>query len=141
MPRRTCHPPPPSLNQSANGAGGLTRTILRPISERVALDRLAELAHTAAESRSAKFDALVKHLKHMGFRARATDRVVVFAERVATLNWLTTAVAKDLKLAPEQVTVLHGGLSDKDQQDIVDSFKLESSPTECSSQATWHLKA
>jgi SNF2 family DNA or RNA helicase len=97
--------------------------------ERVALDRLAELAHTAAESRSAKFDALVKHLKHIGISRTGDRRVVVFAERVATLNWLTTAVAKDLKLAPEQVTVLHGGLSDKDQQDIVDSFKLESSPT------------
>jgi ERCC4-related helicase len=96
--------------------------------ERIALDRLAELAHKAAESRSAKFEALIKHLKAIGISRNGDCRVVVFAERVATLNWLAVAVVKDLKLAADQVTVLHGGLSDKDQQAIVESFKLESSP-------------
>ena len=96
--------------------------------ERAALDRLAELAHKAIDSRSAKYDALVKHLKSIGVSRDGECRVVVFAERVATLNSLAAAVIKDVKLAADQVTVLHGGLSDKDQQAIVESFKLESSP-------------
>ena len=64
----------------------------------------------------------------IGVAAGSQRRAVVFAERVATLNWLTERLRKDLKLAKDQVAVLHGGLSDTEQQEIVESFKLESSP-------------
>lgn len=102
--------------------------------ERAALDRLDDLASRATVAGSAKYDALRKHLAEIGVSRTGTRRVVVFAERVATLNWLADALSKDLKLTPTrgkelgQVTVLHGGLSDVEQQDIVESFKLESSP-------------
>ncbi|ETT25599.1 superfamily II DNA/RNA helicases, SNF2 family proteinprotein [Rhodococcus aetherivorans] len=102
--------------------------------ERDALDRLAGLAVRARHAGSAKYDALREHLAEIGVSRTGTRRVVIFAERVATLNWLADALAKDLKLTPTrgrelgQVTVLHGGLSDTEQQDIVESFKLESSP-------------
>jgi len=55
-------------------------------------------------------------------------RAVVFAERVATLRWLSEHLPKALKLKPENIAMLHGGLSDVEQQEIVDSFKLETSP-------------
>ena len=45
--------------------------------------------------------------------------MVVFAERVATLHWLRDRLRKDLKLSADQVRVLHGGLSDVEQQEIV----------------------
>lgn len=102
--------------------------------ERAALNRLDDLASRATVAGSAKYDALRKHLAEIGVSRTGTRRVVVFAERVATLNWLADALSKDLKLTPTrgkelgQVTVLHGGLSDVEQQDIVESFKLESSP-------------
>ena len=97
--------------------------------ERVALDRLADLTQQALEQRSAKYAALLDRLAVIGVSRTGPRRVVIFAERVATLNWLAAALRTDLKLSADQVTVLHGGLSDKDQQEIVDSFKLESSPT------------
>lgn len=97
-------------------------------SERDALQRLAELTDKALTAGSAKYDALLKYLREIGV-ARTSDRcVVVFAERVATLNWLAKAIVRDMRLADDQVAILHGGLSDTDQQDIVESFKLESSP-------------
>nr|CRL70028.1 helicase [Mycolicibacterium komanii] len=96
--------------------------------ERAALQQLADLTDKALTAGSAKYDALLKHLGKIGVSRTGDRRVVVFAERVATLNWLAKAVVRDLKLTQDQVAVLHGGLSDQDQQDIVESFKLESSP-------------
>ena len=51
-----------------------------------------------------------------------TDRLVVFTERIETLKWLRDRLAKDLRLAAGQVEILHGGLSDVDQQRVVEDF-------------------
>ena len=96
--------------------------------ERAALVRLHELARRSLTEASAKYDALLAHLRGIGVRNGAEMRAVVFAERVATLGWLQEKLVKDLGLAKEAVAVLHGGLSDVDQQAIVESFKLASSP-------------
>ncbi|GAB3085672.1 helicase-related protein [Isoptericola nanjingensis] len=96
--------------------------------EREALGRLHDLARRSLTERSAKYDALLAHLKQIGVGKGSEMRAVVFAERVATLGWLQTRLMKDLGLKDENVAVLHGGLSDVDQQAIVESFKLASSP-------------
>ena len=97
--------------------------------ERAALARLHELAVRSLDERSAKYDALRDHLKAIGVANKGSDmRAVVFAERVATLEWLQEKLAKDLGLSDESVVILHGGLTDVDQQRIVESFKLASSP-------------
>lgn len=51
-----------------------------------------------------------------------TDRLVIFTERIATLNWLKNRLSEDLKLKPRQVEILHGGMSDVEQQRIVEDF-------------------
>ena len=51
-----------------------------------------------------------------------TDRLVVFTERRETLTWLRERLAADLRLGVDQAAVLHGGLSDVDQQRVVDDF-------------------
>lgn len=96
--------------------------------ERSALTRLHDLARRSLTERSAKYDALLAHLRDIGVRKGADTRAVVFAERVATLGWLQDKLVRDLGLTQEAVAVLHGGLSDVDQQAIVESFKLASSP-------------
>ncbi|WP_251149773.1 SNF2-related protein [Cellulosimicrobium sp. Marseille-Q4280] len=96
--------------------------------ERAALTRLHELAVRSTSEPSAKYEALLAHLRGIGVRKGAEMRAVVFAERVATLGWLQAKLVKDLGLTDENVVVLHGGLSDVDQQEIVESFKLASSP-------------
>ena len=50
------------------------------------------------------------------------DRLVVFTERIETLRWLRERLAKDLRLSAAQVEILHGGLSDVDQQRVVEDF-------------------
>ena len=76
----------------------------------------------------AKLTALVDHLTGLGVGAGSPTRVVVFSERVATLSWLAETVGPRLGLKPEQVRVLHGGLSDVEQQKVVDEFALAASP-------------
>lgn len=92
-----------------------------------ALDRLAGLNEAAKDS-SAKYDRLVDYLRRIGVGRRSDMRAVVFAERVATLTWLQRRLTADFGFKPGQVGLLHGGLPDVDQQEIVESFKQTNSP-------------
>lgn len=94
--------------------------------ERAALHHLADL--NAQVTRSAKYDALLDHLRRVGVRAGSTTRVVVFAERVATLTWLRAHLPADLGLPADAVEIMHGGLTDEEQQAVVDRFKQASTP-------------
>lgn len=96
--------------------------------ERDALMRLHALAERGLRERSAKYDELVRVLQEAGVGAGSDARAVVFAERVATLRWLQDKLTADFGFKDESVRVLHGGLSDAEQQEIVESFKLASSP-------------
>ncbi|GAA1941656.1 DEAD/DEAH box helicase [Microbacterium aoyamense] len=96
--------------------------------ERESLDRLLALAKDSAASPSAKLEQLVTYLKGIGVSKSSDMRAVVFSERVPTLLWLQQQLQTQLGLKPEQVAVLHGGLSDVEQQEVVESFKLSASP-------------
>ncbi|TSE01837.1 DEAD/DEAH box helicase [Skermania sp. ID1734] len=96
--------------------------------ELLALATLDELNAKALDDQAGKFAALVERLTEIGVGPKTGMRAVVFAERVATLNWLRQHLPPALKLKQENVAMLHGGLSDVEQQEIVDSFKLETSP-------------
>jgi hypothetical protein len=48
---------------------------------------------------------------------------VVFAERVATLTWLRDHLPSATGLSADNIAMLHGRLSDVEQQEIVDSSK------------------
>lgn len=93
-----------------------------------ALKALDELNAQALAEPAGKFTALTDRLKQIGVGANKPTRAVVFAERVATLTWLRDHLPKAAGLKPENIAMLHGGLSDVEQQEIVDSFKLETSP-------------
>lgn len=95
--------------------------------EKRALAHLDELTAKIEPSCSSKYVALVNYLKEIGVGRNSTERAVVFAERVSTLRWLKESLPGALKLRPEAVAVLHGGLTDVEQQEIVEKFKLESS--------------
>jgi len=99
--------------------------------ERVALLRLHELADAMSDQDSAKLAELLRQLTEIGVGPGAETRVVVFSERVATLKWLAEVVPTRLgfagKAATEAVRVLHGGLTDTEQQDVVKDFSLQDS--------------
>ncbi|WP_231137672.1 helicase-related protein [Rhodococcus opacus] len=113
--------------------GKLDESVPEQAAELAALGTLDELNAKALNESAGKQAALVQRLKEIGVGAGSNKnvsptRAVVFAERVATLRWLTEHLPKALGLKAENVAMLHGGLSDVEQQQIVDSFKLETSP-------------
>ena len=56
------------------------------------------------------------------------DRLVVFTERIETLNFLKENLLRDLSLREKQIEILHGGMSDLEQQRVVEEFGKEQSP-------------
>ncbi|RLY93897.1 DEAD/DEAH box helicase [Kocuria tytonicola] len=81
-----------------------------------------------ASPRSGKYRELVSQLRQKNVGPRSPERAVIFAERVPTLEWLREHLMRDLAFKPGQVRVLHGGLTDVEQQELVESFKQASSP-------------
>ncbi|MFC6013011.1 helicase-related protein [Nocardia lasii] len=96
--------------------------------ELAALNTLSDLNDKAFTESAGKQAALVSRLKDIGVGPKSSTRAVVFGERVATLKWLAELLPAALGLKPENIAMLHGGLSDVEQLAIVDSFKLETSP-------------
>ena len=57
-----------------------------------------------------------------------SDRLVIFTERIDTLKFLQSHLPAALKLKENQMSILHGGLSDIEQQDAVEAFGSADSP-------------
>ena len=93
-----------------------------------ALLRLEALARKADDTSSGKYARLLSYLREIGIGPGSPMRVVIFAERVRTLKWLQSHLQADLKMDSRQAVVLHGGLTDLEQQTVVDNFKQASSP-------------
>ena len=74
---------------------------------------------------SSRYQALLKAIRKHPFQWNGKDRddrLVVFTERIETLKWLREGLMRDLKLKESQVGILHGTMSDVDQQEVVDAF-------------------
>lgn len=56
------------------------------------------------------------------------DRLVIFTERIETLRFLHKNLQQDLGLQDSQVEILHGAMSDIDQQRVVEEFGIEERP-------------
>ena len=82
---------------------------------------------------SGKLGALLEQLREIGVGPGSDARVVVFSERVQTLEWLAKTVPAALgftgqKAAQEAARVMHGGLSDEQQMQCVEDFGLADTP-------------
>jgi superfamily II DNA or RNA helicase len=99
-----------------------------------ALQNLAAQLQKITPAEFSKYQALLAILSSgsdqtIGWSPReADDRLVIFTERIATLNWLAHHLPADLGLKANQVTILHGGMSDVEQQAVVEAFGNEASP-------------
>jgi superfamily II DNA or RNA helicase len=121
---------PAALIESVDERIGRLRKIPTAAHQREidALCELAALAHKADDASSGKYKKLLAYLRQLGVGPTSSMRVVIFAERVRTLKWLQARLQEDLKLDKKQAVILHGGLTDTEQQTVVDNFKQASSP-------------
>jgi hypothetical protein len=88
-------------------------------------DALQALTKDTAATSFSKYQRLLEHLRstEFGWKAQdASDRLVIFSERIETLRWLSERLREDLKLKANQIEVLHGQMADTDQQDLVERF-------------------
>lgn len=60
--------------------------------------------------------------------AAIDDRVVIFTERIETMKYLADQLRKDLKMNDKQIVGISGGMTDKEQQEIVEDFGRSESP-------------
>ena len=76
-----------------------------------------------------KYQLLLQIIRELNWTGNdAHERLLIFTERIATLEFLQYQLTKDLKLKKDTVRTLHGSLSDVDQQRIVDEFGQDQSP-------------
>lgn len=90
-----------------------------------ALETFAETLRAIDAKSFSKFQKLVEHLKSKQFNWQVsdpTDRLVLFSERIETLKWLQQELPKALGMKPAQFEILHGGMTDTEQQELVDRF-------------------
>lgn len=96
--------------------------------ERIEIESLKSLKLSLENidaTRFSKYQKLLSTLKSKEFawsKKDTADRLVIFSERIETIKWLQTQLSADLKLKEAEVALLHGGLSDIDQQAIVEEF-------------------
>jgi ERCC4-related helicase len=97
------------------------------------LEELKDSVSTITPKHFSKYQKLVELLKDPKSQIHwtgtdKTDRLVIFTERIATLNFLYAHLPKDLGIERTAVTILHGGMSDMEQQDVVEDFGREEAP-------------
>ncbi len=98
------------------------------------LGELRRLAKAAEAAGSAKYDALRDRVRSILASKEGPGRVVVFSERIATLDMLRDRLSADLKLKFEPggknnaIATFHGSLDDLSQMDLVKSFGSQDSP-------------
>lgn len=61
--------------------------------------------------------------KSYGWNRKADDdRIVIFTERVDTMEFLYQQLSEDLKMKPKEIAKISGAMSDEEQQKIVEDF-------------------
>lgn len=111
------------LLSAKSGQSGDERTEVSGL--QVLQEALQALVNDPCAKSFSKYQRLLTQLRAADFGWQvddASDRLVIFSERIETLNWLAQQLGADLKLKKGQLEVLHGGMSDTQQQDLVERF-------------------
>ena len=75
-----------------------------------------------------KYKKLKDTLLELGWTGiKKNDRYVIFAERINTLDYLKEKLQADFNITEESIAFFHGGLSDTEQQAIIEDFGKEDS--------------
>ncbi len=86
-------------------------------------DLRSKLEHILSARKDSKYDAFKKQLIEMGWGGqKKDDRIVIFAERIDTIKYLKDSLQKDFKITDEAIAEFHGGLTDVEQQALIEDF-------------------
>lgn len=89
------------------------------------LDALTPILERGLDS---KYRRLKEYLDLLGWAGRpGDDRIVLFAERLATLKALERKLRKDYRLAPAALSTFDGSLPDTEQHALIEDFGKEDS--------------
>ena len=92
------------------------------------IEALQDFADTLRQIDAASFSKYQRLLAHLRSKEadwqanRADDRLVIFSERIETLIWLRQQLSRDLSLKDAQLALMHGGMTDTEQQELVERF-------------------
>ena len=76
-----------------------------------------------------KLRAFIATLNRLGWRGGSKDeRIVVFAERIATLTYLETELTRAFDLKDKAIQRFDGSMNDVEQQRVIEDFGTEDSP-------------
>ena len=95
------------------------------INEQKALAILEKALSEIAPQDFSRYQELLKLLRDPVYAWNSkvpNDRLVIFTERIETMRWLSEQLQKDLRLPSAAIQTLHGGMSDIEQQKIVEEF-------------------
>ena len=93
------------------------------------LTELRQLAAAVSLDQFSKYQRLLTLLHELGANAQPdAPRLLLFSERLATLRFLQEQLCAAFDVGPEVIVQFHAGLSDIEQQRIVESFGKEDSP-------------
>lgn len=87
--------------------------------------KLEKIVQTKSDT---KYQKLKSTLLGLGWSGKKhDDRFVVFAERIDTLTYLQENLKNDFKIGNDAIAWFHGGLSDTEQQAIIEDFGKQDS--------------
>lgn len=101
---------------------------IRDIAELEALKKALVAVSPVSFSRYQQLLTLLKSPQYGWDARKRNDRIVIFTERIETMRFLAEQLRLDLKFDNNSVQEMYGGMSDQEQQAIVEGFGREESP-------------
>ncbi len=96
-----------------------------------ALTRLRDALEEIKPQDFSRYTQLVKLLECPEYgwdKHDREDRIVIFTERIETMKYVAEQLEENLKLQKNAIQTLHGGMTDSEQQRIVEEFGRTESP-------------
>ena len=112
------------LSSPAAALESIRNRIKKNSADEEALTTIAnDLEDIMTMGNDSRYIAFREQLKALGWKGKSSDeRIVIFTERRRTMDYLRDRLIQDFKMKEEQICLFHGGLTDTEQEEMVDDF-------------------